>query len=304
MSYKIGVDGGGTKTECILVDDSGAIVARHLAPGCNPNVVGREEAARIVTHALADLISEIRNPKSEIILLCMAGNRAFWREFAASLQGFGRVVATDDSLPVLELATDGGPGMVLHAGTGSFVAARAQAGSIPAVHYAGGLGFRFGDPGSGYDLGRRAVARALLEMQGWSAPSGLSPLLGSVTGLATVEAILGYFYSDPAPNPKIAALVPAVLRLAAEGDPAASALAIESASGLLDLAVSVAAKVFPGAPPDSLRVGLSGSILNHPVIAKALAARSPFNLKLVDEPAIEGVRRLLNRKIEGGAACP
>ena len=40
MSYKIGVDGGGTKTECILVDPQGEIVARRLAPGSNPNVVG------------------------------------------------------------------------------------------------------------------------------------------------------------------------------------------------------------------------------------------------------------------------
>jgi glucosamine kinase len=141
-------------------------------------------------------------------------------------------------------------------------------------------------------------------MQGWSPPSGLGPLLASVTGVATVDATLGHFYNDPAPNPKIAALAPAVLRLAAAGDAAAAALAIDSASGLLDLAVSVAAKVFPGAPAKSLRAGLSGSILTHPVIAQALAARSPFNLKLVDEPAIEGVRRLLIRKIEGGAACP
>jgi len=57
MTYKIGVDGGGTKTECILVDDSGAIVARHLAPGCNPNVVGPEQARLIVTDALVALTS-------------------------------------------------------------------------------------------------------------------------------------------------------------------------------------------------------------------------------------------------------
>ncbi len=60
MTYKIGVDGGGTKTECILVDASGQIVARHIAPGCNPNVVGRDEATRIVTSALADLVSKRR----------------------------------------------------------------------------------------------------------------------------------------------------------------------------------------------------------------------------------------------------
>jgi N-acetylglucosamine kinase-like BadF-type ATPase len=223
----------------------------------------------------------------------MAGSRPFWREFGAALSGYGRVVATDDSLPVLELATEGGPGLVLHAGTGSFVAARSEAGAITGAHYAGGLGFRFGDPGSGYDLGRRAVARGLLEIQGWEPPSGLGPLLQSATGLATNEAILGYFYSDPAPNPKIAALAPAVLSLAAAGDASARTLAIDSASGLLDLAIRVAARVFPQTPAASLRAGLSGSLLTHPVIAEALTARSPFPLTPVTTAPIEGVRRLL-----------
>jgi len=293
MSYRIGIDGGGTKTECILVDASGAVVAQHLAPGCNPNVVGREEAARIVTRALADLVSEFRIPNSDFLLLCMAGSRPFWREFGAALAGYGRVVVTDDSLPVLELATAGGPGLVLHAGTGSFVAARSEAGAITGAHYAGGLGFRFGDPGSGYDLGRRAVARGLLEIQGWESPSGLGPLLQSATGLATNETILGYFYNDPAPNPKIAALAPAVLSLATAGDATARALAIDSASGLLDLAIRVAARVFPATPAASLRAGLSGSLLTHPLIAEALTARSPFPLTPVTAAPIEGVRRLL-----------
>ena len=81
----------------------------------------------------------------------------FWRETAAALQGYGKVTTTDDSVPVLELATAGAPGLVLHAGTGSFVAARTADG---ATHYAGGLGWKLGDPGSGYDIGRRAVALA------------------------------------------------------------------------------------------------------------------------------------------------
>jgi N-acetylglucosamine kinase-like BadF-type ATPase len=29
LKFRIGVDGGGTKTECVLVDDAGAIVARQ-----------------------------------------------------------------------------------------------------------------------------------------------------------------------------------------------------------------------------------------------------------------------------------
>jgi glucosamine kinase len=158
MTYKIGVDGGGSKTECILVDAAGNIVARHLAPGSNPSAVGPEQARLVVTDALCALIANHAVKITETLLF-MAGNRAFWQEFASGLTGFGDVKTADDSLPVLELATDGQPGLVLHSGTGSFIAARDNDGVI---HYAGGLGWRFGDPGSGYDLGRRAIARALL----------------------------------------------------------------------------------------------------------------------------------------------
>ncbi|HUR59821.1 MAG TPA: BadF/BadG/BcrA/BcrD ATPase family protein, partial [Opitutaceae bacterium] len=169
MSYRIGVDGGGTKTECILIDGTGAIVARHLAPGCNPSVVGPDQARLIVTDALCAVASSMpagAAPRPIAVThIYAAGNRAFWRETAATLTDFGQVFTADDSYPVLELATKGQPGLVMHGGTGSFVAAR---GSDGAVHYAGGIGWRFGDPGSGYDLGRRAIARALLELQGWS----------------------------------------------------------------------------------------------------------------------------------------
>ena len=203
----------------------------------------------------------------------------------------------DDSLPILELATDGGPGLVLHSGTGSFVAARTVTGS-PAgagVHYAGGLGWQFGDPGSGSDLGRRAVTRGLLEIQGWMAPSELGKLVLATTGLTGVDANLRHFYPERPPQPQIAALAPAVLRLAAGGDAIARALVVESVSGLLDLAIGVAGKLFPGAPAGSVRAGLSGAILNHPVAREALAARSPFALKPIEAPPIEGVRRMLAR---------
>lgn len=294
MTYKIGVDGGGSKTEFILVDAAGTIITRHLAPGSNPSIVGPEQAKLVITDALCALLGTHPVNVGQTTLF-MAGNRAFWQDFVASLTGFGRVTTADDSLPVLELATDGQPGLVLHSGTGSFVAARDVQGVI---HYAGGLGWRFGDPGSGYDLGRRAISRALLELQGWAPPSRLGPTVrdhAQVGELADAGVLTRYFYNDPAPNQKIAALAPAVLRLAAEGDYTAHLLIVESASELLDLAVRVAAKLFPDTPTDELRVGLSGAILTHPVVQDALVPRSPLPLVPITGTPIEGVRRLLMR---------
>ena len=51
-------------------------------------------------------------------LLCMAGSPVVWQELAQTLTDFGAVTALDDSRPVLELATQGRPGLVLHGGTG------------------------------------------------------------------------------------------------------------------------------------------------------------------------------------------
>jgi glucosamine kinase len=297
ISYKIGVDGGGSKTECILVDAAGAVVARHLAPGCNPNVVGSEQARLIVTDALCALASSLNSQPSTLnriatTLLCMAGSRAFWKEFAAGLTDFGAVQTTDDAQPVLELATEGRSGLVLHSGTGSFVAARTADGS---VHYAGGLGWRFGDPASGYEIGRCAIARALLELQGWAPPSRLAATVHDHTQLSDAGAITRFFYQHAEPNRQIAALAPAVLRLAEEGDHTAHQLVIEACQPLLDLAQQMAAKLFANTPFDTLRAGLSGPILTHPTVVAALVPRSALPLVPVSAAPIEGVRRLLAR---------
>ena len=308
MSYKIGVDGGGTKTECLLIDRQGRVVARHTGPGCNPSVIGQDQAAVIITAALDALraqavadFAQHHGPAGESqtlithTLLCMAGHRGFWQELAATRTGFGRVTTTDDSLPVLELATHGQPGLVLHAGTGSFVAARAPDSS---VHYAGGRGWRFDDPGSAYDLGQRAIARALLELQGWAPLSGLGPMVREHTGLSATtdaSAVTRYFYQQTEPNRVIAALAPAVLRLASEHDSAAHELAAASAGELLDLAVTVATKLFSASQLGTLTAGVSGPILTHPVVHAALAARSPFMLVPVVGAPIEGVRQMLAR---------
>jgi N-acetylglucosamine kinase-like BadF-type ATPase len=305
MSFKIGVDGGGTKTECVLVDREGTVVAVHVGAGSNPSLVGPDQARSIVSAALDSLRAQASThdsgltrapfgPAPEITstLLCMAGSRPFWGEFAAGLSGFGRITALDDSLPVLELATHGKPGLVLHAGTGSFVAARAPDGS---VHYAGGLGWRFDDPGSGYDIGRRAIARALLELQGWSPASRLGPLLREHTGLTTATDITRSFYGDPLPNQKIAGFAPAVLRAAGERDQAALQIVLQSVAGLLDLATHVAEKLFTASLLDTVRTGLSGPILTHPVVVEALTLRSALPLAPVEGKPIEGVRRLLDK---------
>ena len=305
-SYKIGVDGGGTKTELILVDAAGEIVARHLAPGCNPSQTGPEKARSILTEALAALLAQTKgSPNSNLpfaishTAVYMAGSPAFWREVAESLTDFGQVTSAPDSEPVLELATAGVPGLVLHAGTGSFVVTRGPDGG---VHYTGGLGWKFGDPGSGYDLGRRALAVALLELQAMpplsdGKPSPLAEALVNHTGLLDYVANSRYFYSDPAANAKIASFAPRVLALAEEECGPAQQVVADSITELARLADGVIHRYFPKTTT-KLPCGVSGRILNSAAgtyTLRSLAEKLnwPVELNFITTPPIEGVRRLL-----------
>jgi N-acetylglucosamine kinase-like BadF-type ATPase len=298
-SYKIGVDGGGTKTELILLDADGAELARHIAAGCNPSQVGAEQARAILAKALRELTAKHPGPISHA-LFCMAGSGAFWRETAAALKDFGAITTLDDSIPVLELATNGAAGLVLHAGTGSFIAARSADGK---VHYAGGLGWKFGDPGSAFDIGRRALGGALLELQSLSASkSAGSPLLDALrdhTGLPDYSANSRFFYNDPSANAKIASFAPRVLALAENNCGPAQQVVADSITDLARQADAVIHRIFQK-PVEKIPCGVSGRILNSVPAAFALRSlASKLNwsveLRFMDTPPIEGVRRLLAR---------
>lgn len=295
-SYRIGVDGGGTKTDLILVDASGTIVARHTAPGCNPSHLGGIAARTALQDALSALRSRAAAPLLESrvthTLLCMAGSPAFWTGVAAELKNCGRVTALTDAAPVLQLATDGGPGLVLHAGTGSLIAARAPDGQ---VHYAGGLGWRLGDPGSALDVARRAAGRALLELQGWQPATALRDALVQHTGLADAGAITRFLHSDQEANLRLAGFAPRVTALAAAGCPPALAALTASLLGLVDLAQAVTVKLFGDAV---VPCGVTGSLLTSPPAATLLrelagVRRWRADLRFLTEPPVEGVRRLL-----------
>ena len=297
MIYRLGIDGGGTKTEAILVDQTGMVVASRTGPGCNPSLAGPEGAkaafAELVKSLLAPFPSSDPDFQIETTLMCMAGNPAFWQEFAASLTTFGKVRTVTDAIPVLQLVAGNGRGIVLHAGTGSFVAARTA--DSEEAHYAGGLGWKFGDPGSGYDIGRRAVVRGLLELQGWSPSSGIGKFLQEQTGIAEGQAISRFYYNDSASNPKIAQLATGVLAMAQAGDAVAQAIVNDSVLELLALAHAVVAKLFPKEKLREIPAGLSGPILTHPFVVQQLTASSALPLKAVTAGPIEGVRQLLAR---------
>ena len=291
--FQIGVDGGGTKTSLILVDETGRVVAEHGAPGCNPSLAGPDRARAILSEALSALRAGHRGVTIRRTLLCMAGAPAFWKETAAALKDCGAVETTRDSTPVLELATGGRPGLALHAGTGSFVAARANDG---ALHFAGGLGWRLGDPGSAQDVAKRAFSHAMLELQGWKKSTALSDAVRAYTGQTEAPDVSRWLYGNPDDaNTRLGGFAPKVVELARAACPPAQHALLCSLTDLVEQARLVTAKLFG---ETTVPCGVSGTLLNsEPAlhILRSLVATHGWSVTLVpiaDAP-IEGVRRLL-----------
>lgn len=167
MRFVLGFDGGGTKTDCVLMDESGAIVARSQAGPSNPLRVGFGAALSALRDAAKQAVAQAGMPAdSPIAALCagLAGAgppesaekiRAL---FAAEFPKSKIQICTD--LDVALAAAGRGPVVVLLAGTGSFAVGRNAAGETAR---AGGYGSQIGDEGSAYDIGRRAVLTAMHE---------------------------------------------------------------------------------------------------------------------------------------------
>jgi N-acetylglucosamine kinase-like BadF-type ATPase len=185
--------------------------------------------------------------------------------------------------------------LVLHAGTGSFVAARAPDGSI---HYVGGLGWKLGDPGSGFDLGRRAIAVAMIELQRTpAAPTPLGQALQAHTRLTGYSANSRFFYNEATANAVIAGFAPRVIELAAADCGPAKQAVTDSVADLVRQADDVLQRLFPKGS-GILPCGISGRILNSPPAAAALRSLTaklnwPVELKFIETSPIEGVRQLL-----------
>src|ERR1700687_74200 len=69
MDYVLGFDGGGTKTECVLVDPAGKIVARSLSGPSSRSRVGVESATREVKKAADLAVQEAHLARNAVVAL-------------------------------------------------------------------------------------------------------------------------------------------------------------------------------------------------------------------------------------------
>jgi glucosamine kinase len=157
----LGFDGGGTKTECVVLDAEGKVLGRGLAGPSNPLRVGNEAAFTQLAQAATEALAAARLKPRQIDAVCAglagAGRRSVVRSAIVFLSHeFPDALThvTTDCEVALEAAVGSETGVVIIAGTGSAAFGRNAAGETAR---AGGFGRWIGDDGSAYEMGRRAV---------------------------------------------------------------------------------------------------------------------------------------------------
>ena len=161
MRIVLGFDGGGTKTECVLMDESGAILARSRSGPSNAvNVGPKASVAALAAAGSEALRSAAKSPFDVAYILAGisgAGEPSVRAEIQEHLKpSFPKasIVVTSDL--ILSLAATGEiPSLVVIAGTGSAILGRT---SPLKLARAGGFGPIIGDAGSANDIGRKTTA--------------------------------------------------------------------------------------------------------------------------------------------------
>src|SRR2546423_4793916 len=124
MRYVLGFDGGGTKTECVLMNSADQVLARTYAGPSNPFRIGVESAAHAVNEA-ASLALEDAGVSRAVIVAVGAGlagtaspglKEGMRAALAETFPGAAITVLTD--LEAALVAAGGGAGFVLVAGGG------------------------------------------------------------------------------------------------------------------------------------------------------------------------------------------
>src|SRR5436305_1149612 len=165
--HVLGIDAGGTKTVCLLADERGHVLAEGRGSGANLHTSGELEVEKVLHHVMEVAIGD-RDITPAAVCLGIAGvdREDEARTVRTIMRRIGyksRILVVNDALIGLVAGARDEAGIAINAGTGSIVYGRNAA--FEAAR-AGGWGHLIGDEGSGYWIGREALAAVMRASDG------------------------------------------------------------------------------------------------------------------------------------------
>jgi N-acetylglucosamine kinase-like BadF-type ATPase len=255
------MDGGNSKTICVIADEAGRVVGIGRSGNGN-HQNGIEEMKMNVNRALEEALAAAGLNRSDIAASCigLAGadrpsDFEILNPIAAEM-GLARVHVVCDTYIGLRAGADRPHGVVLVCGAGTNAMGRNLRGE---EFQLGGFGYRYGDFGGGLILSEEAFRAVIRSDEGRAEPTLLTPLVLEQLGYDSVDAMKNDFLDRDLPIP--VHLVMTLFEAARDGDAAAIALLERQGEELAASARAVIGKL--GMAEESFPVVLVGSILTR-----------------------------------------
>jgi N-acetylglucosamine kinase-like BadF-type ATPase len=299
VSAYLGVDGGGSKTEFVLVDADGRLLARHLEGSAYYLEIGLDGLRALLARGIGRVLAEA-GIGAGALDAAFLGLPAYGEDraqngaldaIATPLLAAARTRCDNDMVCGWAGALAGADGINVVCGTGS-IAYGQWAGRTAR---AGGWGELFGDEGSAYWIAREALALFSRMSDGREPKGPLHEALRRHYGLVQDLDLCAHVYGeDGSARSRIAQLARRVAEVALQGDAAARAL---FARGAAELAALVRATRAGLPVPAEARVPYSctGSLFRD-----AELVLEPLRARLAAQPGLHYLAPQLSAA--GGAA--
>ena len=231
----LGVDGGGTKTEFVLINEEGEIISYHIKGTCHYLQVGMDRYRTVLSEGIEEVTEETGIKKSDISY-AFFGLPGYGEEEKAipllegavrdSLQGVPFKCGND-----VEVGWAGSlacqPGINLVGGTGAIGFGKDQFGNTAR---AGGWGYCCGDEGSAYWLGKRLLSLFGKEADGREEKTPVYEIVRRKFSLGNDFDLIAIVHNElQLRRDKIAELALLLYQAATEGDQKAIAIYEEAA---------------------------------------------------------------------------
>ena len=244
--YVLGIDGGGTHTRAVIMDETGRICGIGQSGASNYDDIGIEAASRNIGKAveLARNQAALSPEPFDAAFLGLGGvASAADREILKGIAN-GLHLAPEPNIGVdhdLRIALAGGlsgrPGIVQIAGTGSSCYGRNAAGDN---WRSGGWGALIADEGSGYWLGIQAMKAATSSYDGRTRPTMLVSSVMTHLGLSNMDEIMYCVYNQQMLRAEIAQIGLLVIEAARAADETSLIIIEEGVQAMADCVLAVA----------------------------------------------------------------
>jgi N-acetylglucosamine kinase-like BadF-type ATPase len=293
----IGVDGGATKTDAIVLGHDGRLLGSGRAGGSNWDGIGLERAVHEIELAIEEALAQAGAVRAEIAASAFALAGVDWPSDVARFDGVlsglqlgGPRLVTNDAFAPLRAGITGHVGCVSSAGTGAVAAGRNDAGETART-----MALGFGELGGAGDIVERAIW-ACARMREASGPdTALTAAFCESLGVRDLDDLFeSITRRGLAPG---ASLAPLVLDVAAGGDEVAQSLLAEQGRSLADEVLGVARRLRMLDRPFELVVAgsvhLAGSVSLDDAFAARVAGAAPrARIVPLREPSVMGAGKL------------